>query len=370
MNNYTFRSRLGLGPKLLYILLLLLTLSSAASAEELRVLSYNMWTGLDYKGTLKMGEYENADRRQARYDLMIEEIRRLDPDIIALNEVNYLPRTVSNLKKDLDMHSVVSPVNAGLKIFGLGIPVNLRDGDIILAKKHLNLKKIARKKLSGDAYGVHSRLFTFHLNESQFSLLGSVDIGEKTIYLVNNHLHASILQTNAVHDLTKKAEETEEYSLEEIQTLRTQLQSGEDRRNREGRSMLDFLDSELDEQVPIILMGDYNDTPNSRLYEQILNRGYLDSYAMLNGSDRPGYTWDSKENSNINPMQIERFVGASALYDKVNHLDYMNRTRIDYIFIRNMAPEAVLESRVVLNTAKNGLFPSDHFGVFTVIDIK
>ncbi len=48
---------------LLAILLALMSLPAAA--DEITVVTINVWSGIDYMGTLKMGEYESTGRPRA-----------------------------------------------------------------------------------------------------------------------------------------------------------------------------------------------------------------------------------------------------------------------------------------------------------------
>jgi len=59
--------------------------------DKLSIVTFNIWSGLNYQGNVKMGWYEEKAIREKRYQYFIEEILKIEPDIIALNEVNYLP---------------------------------------------------------------------------------------------------------------------------------------------------------------------------------------------------------------------------------------------------------------------------------------
>jgi len=37
------------------------------TVRALRVVTFNVWSGLDYRGSLKFGEFETPDRREARF---------------------------------------------------------------------------------------------------------------------------------------------------------------------------------------------------------------------------------------------------------------------------------------------------------------
>ena len=65
--------------------------AGGAVRNELRLMTINVWSGLDYKGTLSMGEYESGDVREKRFRALAAEIRRLSPDIIGIYEANPLP---------------------------------------------------------------------------------------------------------------------------------------------------------------------------------------------------------------------------------------------------------------------------------------
>ena len=51
----------------------------AFSRPTLRLLTINVWSGLDYKGSLRFGAYEPRWKRQARYRSLLGQIRELGP---------------------------------------------------------------------------------------------------------------------------------------------------------------------------------------------------------------------------------------------------------------------------------------------------
>jgi len=111
----------------------------------------------------------------------------------------------------------------------------------------------------------------------------------------------------------------------------------------------------------VVLCGDFNAKP---LEASILflkgmfpvngiSTHFIDSWEFKH-PDKPGYTWSSKNtNTNIN------------MYD--------SNERFDYIFVSEYQPNGVgLIEKVELvgNVPTNGIFPSDHFGLFVVINKK
>jgi endonuclease/exonuclease/phosphatase family metal-dependent hydrolase len=111
-------------------------------------------------------------------------------------------------------------------------------------------------------------------------------------------------------------------------------------------------------EVPTLLTGDFNCTPEALVHQFMTGRASLhgrgtywrDAFARRHPRSE-GYTWSAR-----NPYaarSVER-----------------NR-RVDYIFVGPMkdeGPGAVLHARVVLDLAgAEDVFPSDHFGVFAEI---
>jgi endonuclease/exonuclease/phosphatase family metal-dependent hydrolase len=110
--------------------------------------------------------------------------------------------------------------------------------------------------------------------------------------------------------------------------------------------------------LPTVLCGDFNCTPDSAVHQFLTGRASLqgestywrDVYQRRHPNS-DGYTWSAK-----NPY-------ASRSVER-------NR-RIDFIFVAAMregGPGAILHSRVVLDLPNSdGVYPSDHFGVFAEI---
>lgn len=92
--------------------------------NTLKCMTINVWSGLDYIGTFKMGEYESPDLREKRYQAFLKEIARYNPDIIAINEANFLPDYVKRLANDINYDYIYHVGVAGLKVGRWGIPVN------------------------------------------------------------------------------------------------------------------------------------------------------------------------------------------------------------------------------------------------------
>ena len=73
------------------------TLEMGAGIAKVKILSLNTWWGLDGHGVLRMGSYETKEERRARRTGLIQFIRRIDPDVVMLQEV--CPLTTQALRE-------------------------------------------------------------------------------------------------------------------------------------------------------------------------------------------------------------------------------------------------------------------------------
>jgi len=120
-------------------------------------------------------------------------------------------------------------------------------------------------------------------------------------------------------------------------------------RMKQTEELVSFVEKKSGD-LPSVIMGDFNmavPAPGIVFVREI--KKWIDAFSAKNPGD-PGLTWDYR-----NPY-------AEAERDK------MAERRIDYVFIRKpSSPSAkILSSRVVFDRpSKQGVYPSDHFGVLT-----
>ena len=107
-----------------------------------------------------------------------------------------------------------------------------------------------------------------------------------------------------------------------------------------------------DEPLPIILLGDFNASPDSTAYQHLLSAGYVDVWP-IGGEGK----------------------GATCCQDNIFQNEKSDRSiRIDHIFVRNMEVSAAVVVHTVGDTAADrlplGLWPSDHAGVVAQLSIN
>ena len=78
-----------------------LRMGQQAGPVTLRILTINVWSGVDYRGTLRFGEYESRARRELRFRSLVQQIEELSPDVIFVQEANTVARYAAlNCPKD------------------------------------------------------------------------------------------------------------------------------------------------------------------------------------------------------------------------------------------------------------------------------
>ncbi|UCH09617.1 MAG: endonuclease/exonuclease/phosphatase family protein [Fidelibacterota bacterium] len=349
-------------------LILLSFLSQLLSAQELTFITINIWSGLDYMGTLKMGEYESRKVRKARYESMLTELKAHDPDVIALNEANPLPGYARRLARELGYDYIYSVGMSGIKVGCFGIPVNFKEGDAILARKSLHLRKVGMKRLSPGA-GLISNCISFHFAESNQALAGSIEIEGQRVYVVNTHLHAGVPDEERWRWEAEMLRDSGSMTEEEYQNFLDTWQASVVRRQDETQVLLQWIRNVLPEAAPVVLMGDFNAEPNSEEIAWVLADDYVDTWQEVHDPDSMGYTWEPKRNTNIQAFYTlpDPYDASVSLYEKLDALNTQVSRRIDYIFVGNVPVEYIQRSEIVFDEAVAGQHPSDHFGLLATI---
>lgn len=324
---------------------------------EIRILTINVWSGLTYKGFFKVGRH--PDNPENRYGLLVSEIRKLNPDVITIQEANPLPPYANRLAADLDYKVIYSVALGGIRFGSLGIPTNMREGDAILVKKLWTIEEVGRKRLSGG--GIATNWFCFHLGEIIQVLLGKAVVNGTPLYLYNVHLHSGPFHGPALEAaLTRLTQEMPQQKMEEAQKG---VKKDIERRRIEIANLMRFVEETLPPSMPAIILGDFNTTVESGELEPLLAEGkWVDSFRLKNPHNE-GVTWDPRHNPNFRHKDV-----ASNPYDVLCTYHDRHPYRIDFILVNeNITREHILlESRVVL-TPVDGLSPSDHYGVLTTL---
>ncbi len=321
-----------------------------AEAQNLTVVTFNAWSGLDYKGYLRMGEYEDRSTRERRTEALIRELRDLAPDVVALNEANKLPRYARRLARELGYDQLSHLGVGGLRAGPVGLPTNLREGDVILARPELDLESTGREQLSGGPVG---SFFAAHLSDATQVLAGRIRAHGREVFVFCTHWHASPFPTEAYLAELKRRRDSGRLDAAGYERRVAAATVGREWRLGEARKMLAFVERVAGDR-PAILLGDFNALPESDEIALLRQAGFVDAFAAAGKGQ--GITWDEERNANI---QLQRRADPDEIPD-----DPLNK-RIDFVFVRGGLE--VKRAGVVLDRPVDGLFPSDHYGVFAEI---
>ncbi len=322
-------------------------------AASIRVITINVWAGLDYKGSLKMGEYEDPGQRARRTSVLVAELKELDPEVVAVNEANKLPGYARSLAHKLGYDFTYHVGLGGLRIGPVGLPVNLREGDALLVKKYLGLRRAGRKQLSGGPVG---NIFMAHFADATQVIAARIHLAGLEVYVFNTHWHASPFPTPEYLRQLRQRHDSGLIDRQRYEQLVAEAGDGQEWRLDEARKTVAFIDRVAGDH-PVILLGDFNAESSSPEIGILKTAGFRDAFAEA--GEGPGYTWDGTRNSNIR-LQKETFPEDFWLEP--------TRKRIDFIFLRGDALR-VIRCRVVFDRPALGTYPSDHFGVMADIEI-
>ncbi len=340
---------------------------STGSLKVLKIITINVWSGLDYHGFFNFGEYEPEGRRELRFQLLVAQLRNLDPDIIFIQEANPVGSYSSRLADSLSFDQVHQVCNAGIKIVGLGPPWNLEEGIAILTRKNLSLRGYEVWKLSG-SFGLYGDIFSMNFDESEFAQVATIELDGRPAFLINVHLSAFPPEDSSMTDELKSRLSSGEFAPEAYREARKILSYGSYRRRQEVSELLDRI-SGLPRNIPVILGGDFNAEPQLSEIGMIESRGNFTDVSAPSGHP---LTWDPTRNSNI-AFSTQFLTADGDDLDLKGKLDafYDARPReIDYVFVsRRFAEGNLLGAQVVLDSSAGGVYTSDHFGVMAEIKV-
>lgn len=340
--------------------------SRDGNPSTLTVVTYNLWHGLNPTSAWRFQEYENESERGKRLEGFLRMARELDPDIILLQEVNPAPGKTRRIASALGYDAVYKIDNAGLKIFSLGLPTNLRSGLAILAKKGLGLEKLGARKLSGSVGGC-GRALSFQFNEFRYALAAGVKVDGTELLLMNTHLHHG-LETNteliaALDQLVTRGEISRKKA-EEILEITNQASV---RRQKELERAMELARGLGFDRRPMILAGDFNATPGApELVWLTKDVGFV-SVTRDDDPDQLLMTWDTKRNQNT--QFIANFKPptefASFIMEHMRPIVLQQSRRLDYIFFRPAGNVLqVAGAGIFGDETHEGRMCSDHFGIY------
>jgi endonuclease/exonuclease/phosphatase family metal-dependent hydrolase len=352
-----------------FLLLGLVFLSSLVlhGEETLRVLSLNVWSGLDYQGTVRFGSYESREIRKARFQSLLAQIRDLAPDLVFLQEANPCGRMAVRLARQLGYREIHQYCIAGIKLGPLGIPLNCREGNAILARPGLQLAKKDDWKLSG-SFGLFGAALNVQVDEAIFALLGSIKVRGKTIYLANVHLVATPPPNVELENSWRALFAAGKITRQEYQEGLDRWASDMARQESELTRLAGRIKT-LPVDAALIVGGDFNAPPESApVVRFCADTGLFDTFAAK--ADNLTNSWDPSGNANIQFSTSGLDAAGKPLHGSGRLYSLYDRVarRIDYILLnRHFDASDIVSGQIVFAGKRYGVQPSDHYAAFAEV---
>ena len=364
----------GFRAKRMLVLLALVLASTTAEARssdgELRILTLNVWHGLRSGESKMKFPGEDPERKKRRFDWQIEEIQRLDPDVLLFQEVNPNQPEARRYAEALGYDEIHKVTSCGVH-FVFKIPKNMNEGLAILARPELGLRRVGSKRLSGDAMCAAS--IGFQTKESRYVLLGRIEVDGTEVLLATTHLSSPPVippdYEDGLAELTSEGVVSEEQRDEIVEIL-------ERRRSRNSKEVERLL-AEIERHrlrlgsgsgsnPPVILTGDFNTEPSTPSIAKVQDAGF-----RLVGTGDDFLTWDPVRNHENHAIGTRRKpVLPSFEIPQLQALSARGKSlvrQIDFIFVSDgLQPRS---AKRVLDREGDGMFPSDHYGILAVVEV-
>jgi endonuclease/exonuclease/phosphatase family metal-dependent hydrolase len=339
--------------------------------NQLTVLDYNIWHGLNPTSPFKFGEFETEQVRAERLDGFYKQVRALNPDVIFLQEVNPTPGLSKKIAQELGYDHVYLIDNAGLKFGSVGLPTNLRSGLTTLARKELNLKKLGGKKLSGPPGGC-SRALSIQFTEFRYCLAAKITVNGHDWMLLNTHLHHGLEVTDEMRTAIDDLVEAQKLTRPRANAIIAQTEEATARRQSELKTAVEFARSLGMDGMPTLFAGDFNATPGAPELNWLTQDIEFTSATKDDDPETRLITWDPDLNENIAFVGEFRPVNEfeSFIMDHLKPIVLADRRRLDYIFFREFEGiGTVRESGLFGDELYKGRMSSDHFGIWTRFEL-
>jgi endonuclease/exonuclease/phosphatase family metal-dependent hydrolase len=328
--------------------LVALFVAAGLQAENISVATINVWSGLAYRGAFSSRAYEDRATRAFRTDLLTDGLASLEPDVIALQEANQLPAYAETLAAAVGYDAVWDVRQGGVRIGPVGLPANLREGEVLLAPPERELRQTMVKQLAGPGAG---NVASFQLGTGSQILAGSVKVEDRTVHVFSTRWTASPQADRARLVGLVDSYLSGDLTAAELNARTEEAIAGSERRRAEARETVVFI-NELAGEDPVILMGSLYSLPDSEEIQILRDAGFVDVWQVVGRG--AGYTWDATTNANIIEHDLAAFDG--------------ERARYDYIFIRGSGIVARSAS-IIFSRPTYGVHASGHYGIYAELRV-
>ncbi len=333
--------------------------------NRIRIATLNSWSGINYKGKIRMGEFETRSRRDARFRGLLKSVLSEKYDVVALNELNLKEERYREFLYATKMQGCYNIGVSGIKLGGLGFPTNLCEADAIFATPELKFCHLGAKRLGGKGFA--SKWGSFHLGDRTQVVLSQIQFAGFWLYVAATHLHASPsmdwLQAGRLETLAQKLGNNSS----EISHARSKISKSHQFRTNEIKRLVAFLQKKVPATAPLILMGDFNAEASWPEMQPIWDAGFKNLHAPFGGQ----LTWDATSNQNLIDYYLpDTKTPQKNLFETLYALDEMEPRQIDWILGRNIDPAWIKSGGLAFQDGKlnEGVEISDHFGLWLELE--
>jgi len=252
-------------------------------AGTFKVLSYN----------IRLFNYFEGKKGSGSEKRMIELLKSQKADIICLQE--YLVLGSQSAKEASIKASLGGKYYSHIKVIGWG------------KNKSYGIATFSR-------FPIIRKGEIIHPGSSSLTIFTDILAGKDTFRIYNNHLQSFRLkgmERSLLEEMTAEENET----FEEVKVLSTSLRKGFARRSLQAQVLKDHINNS---KYPVIVAGDFNDTPVSYSYRKI-RKGLNDSF--VNSGYGAGFTYKG----NYPPNRIDYI-----LYDNALINNYFEILKVRY----------------------------------------
>jgi len=336
----------------------------------LRVINLNAWIGCIPRGLFGLASLEPKGHKEGRNLAIAEELRRLKPDVITMQECLPLPGFAKELADRLGYDMVYRVCNGGLRLLRLGLPRRVQAGEglVILARPELGMKCIGTMKLSG--LGSVNRFWSIQLGPVRYAIAVRIELDGKPVIIANTHIRYGfpnrptfLKAWSDLHEAGHVASPLPPGWL--IRLARTNRRVRDAELRRLGRWLLKLRQKKAG--APLVLGADFNLDPGMPQMEAFLAAtGYTN---LLPKYQPEALTWDPETNPNSKLGLAPTWPGGGRKSVPMLLMSYLDSIPQCPDHVMASPGLETVGATLCANVSIDGVYPSDHYGIcadFTV----
>lgn len=228
----------------------------------------------DKEGTFKVLSYNvrmfnfSQGKRDGSRKNVLSVLKEQQADILCLQEFYFIGASHSQVQSVVNNATGIK-YNAHVRVLGVG------------GNRHYGVATFSK-------FPVIRRGEVIHPKSSSLSIFTDVLIQKDTFRIYNNHLQSFRLKSMERSFLEELTKSVGGETIDEVKNLSSLLKAGFVNRARQARTLKEHIDKS---PYPVIVIGDFNDTPVSYSYRKI-RKGLKDSF--VNSGYGAGFTYKGK----------------------------------------------------------------------------